>query len=120
MIILISVVNGWILRKFVRNLKQIQKGNPYLIFGPEGTLRLTRSDWTGSVNIGSDEKVSISQLVAMIARIADKNIWTTYIPGPLCVRERNSDNNLIEKKLGWRTYGWIEQQVMCQRPGEAR
>jgi len=88
----------------------------------EGTLRLTRSDWTGPVNIGSDEMVSINRLADLVAHIAGKTIQKKHIPGPLGVRGRNSDNTLILKKLGWRpiqpleaglrkTYAWIAQQV---------
>jgi nucleoside-diphosphate-sugar epimerase len=88
----------------------------------EGTLRLTRSDWAGPVNIGSEEMVTINQLARMIADIAGKTIALNHIPGPLGVRGRNSDNALIESRLGWKpgkslragleaTYGWIEAQV---------
>jgi GDP-D-mannose 3',5'-epimerase len=89
----------------------------------EGTLRLLRSDFEGPVNVGSDEMVSINQLVAMVADIAGKIIHINHIPGPLGVRGRNSDNHLIEEKLEWRpsqslrmglepTYAWIESQLL--------
>jgi nucleoside-diphosphate-sugar epimerase len=92
----------------------------------EGTIRLTRSDWTGPVNVGSDEMVTINQLADMITRIAGKNLKIKHIPGPLGVRGRNSDNHLIGEKLGWNptrslevglrnTYQWIEKQVRNQR-----
>ena len=88
----------------------------------EGTTRLTRSDWSGPVNIGSDEMVTINQLADMAMDIAGKRLTKKHIEGPLGVRGRNSDNNLIEQKLGWRpsrplrdglekTYQWIEEQV---------
>ena len=88
----------------------------------EGTIRLTRSAFEGPVNIGSDEMVSINQLVDMVCDIAGKRLSKKHIPGPLGVRGRNSDNRLIEQMLGWRpsatlysglekTYAWIEQQV---------
>lgn len=88
----------------------------------EGTLRLTRSGFEGPVNIGSEEMVSINQLVDLIADIAGKTIYKRHIPGPTGVRGRNSDNRLIEQKLGWKpsaslrsglekTYDWIERQV---------
>jgi nucleoside-diphosphate-sugar epimerase len=91
----------------------------------EGTIRLTRSDWTGPVNIGSDEMVTIDYLVDNVSKIAGKNLTKKHIPGPLGVRGRNSDNNLIYKKLGWKpsqplveglkiTYAWIEEQVKRQ------
>lgn len=88
----------------------------------EGTTRLMRSDWTGPVNIGSDEMVTINGLADMIADIAGKKIERNNIPGPTGVRGRNSDNALIQERLGWRptqtlraglerTYEWIDQQV---------
>ena len=88
----------------------------------EGTLRLTRSDWTGPVNIGSDEMITIDNLVQMATEIGGKKLAIKHIPGPLGVRGRNSDNRLIYKKLDWKptmslrkgmekTYAWIEAQV---------
>jgi nucleoside-diphosphate-sugar epimerase len=88
----------------------------------EGTLRLTRSEFTGPVNIGSEEMVTINQLVDMVADIAGKRLHKNHIPGPTGVRGRNSDNRLIEQRLGWKpsaslrsglekTYAWIEQQI---------
>ena len=92
----------------------------------DGMLRLMRSDWTGPVNIGSEEMVTINQLAALAARIADKRITIRHVPGPLGVRGRRSDNQLIYKKLQWkpsrpleygirRTYAWIEEQVRLRR-----
>lgn len=88
----------------------------------EGTTRLLRSDFEGPVNIGSNEMVTINQLVHMVADIAGKSIEMNHIPGPTGVRGRNSDNQLIQERLGWapsqtlragmeRTYAWVEQQV---------
>jgi nucleoside-diphosphate-sugar epimerase len=88
----------------------------------EGTLRLMRSDWTGPVNIGSDEMVSIDQLADIVMEIAGKRLRKKHIPGPLGVRGRNSDNRLIREKLCWaptmpleeglrKTYAWIKEQV---------
>ena len=92
----------------------------------EGTLRLMRSDWTGPVNIGSEEMVSIDELADMVMKIAGKNLAKKHIPGPLGVRGRNSDNRLIEEKLGWKpsqaletglraTYEWISREVEAVR-----
>ena len=67
----------------------------------EATTRLTRSAWEGPVNIGSSEMVSINQLARMTMEIAGKKLTIKHIPGPLGVRGRNSDNRLIEEKLGW-------------------
>ncbi len=88
----------------------------------EGTVRLLRSNFEGPVNIGSEEMVTIDQLVDIIADIAGKKIEKNHIEGPIGVRGRNSDNKLIKKKLNWapsaplragleKTYVWIERQV---------
>ena len=74
------------------------------------------------LNIGSEEMISINDLVTMITRIADKNIRIKHIKGPIGVAGRNSDNQLIYKTLRWTpslklekgmkiTYQWIKQQV---------
>ena len=91
----------------------------------EGTVRLMRSGFTGPVNIGSDEMVTINQLADSIMAIAGKKLEKRHIPGPLGVRGRNSDNRLIQGKLGWRpeqplsaglalTYAWIDGQVRAK------
>ncbi|MCS7161727.1 MAG: NAD-dependent epimerase/dehydratase family protein [Bacteroidia bacterium] len=88
----------------------------------EGTLRLMRSDFTGPVNIGSEEMVTINQLAELIMEIAGVKLEIRHVPGPIGVRGRNSDNTLIYEKLGWKpseplrkglevTYQWIEEQV---------
>jgi nucleoside-diphosphate-sugar epimerase len=88
----------------------------------EGTTRLLRSDFVGPVNIGSEEMVTINQLVEMVADIAGKRIEKRHIDGPQGVRGRNSDNRLIREQLHWApsqslraglevTYEWIERQV---------
>ena len=88
----------------------------------EGTIRLTRSDFTGPVNIGSEEMVQINQLAEMVIRISGKNLSLRHVKGPLGVRGRNSDNRLIQQKLGWApaksleagmrvTYQWVKEQV---------
>lgn len=89
----------------------------------EGTIRLMRSDFSGPVNIGSEEMVTIDGLVDVVSDIAGKRIEKNHIPGPVGVRGRNSDNRLIQERLGWapsrplrdgleRTYAWIEQQLL--------
>ncbi len=86
------------------------------------TLRLMQSDFTGPVNIGSAEMVSINQFADMIATVANKTIHIKHVEGPIGVRGRNSDNKLYEKMLGWKvsqplvvglekTYSWIQSQV---------
>jgi len=92
----------------------------------EGVIRLIRSSFTGPVNIGSEEMVTINQLAKMVIDISGKELSITNVPGPLGVRGRNSDNRLIKAKLGWapseklragieRTYAWIEKQVFRNR-----
>jgi GDP-D-mannose 3', 5'-epimerase len=88
----------------------------------EGIGRLMESDFAGPVNIGSDEMVTIDELAHLIVEISGKKLSLRHIPGPVGVHGRNSDNRLIEQKLGWRpsrplreglekTYAWIQQQI---------
>jgi GDP-D-mannose 3',5'-epimerase len=92
----------------------------------EGTLRLARSNFSGPVNIGSDEMVTINNLVDIVSDIAGKKLEKKHIQGPLGVRGRNSENRLITEKLNWRplrplheglekTYQWIETQLRSNR-----
>ena len=67
----------------------------------EATRRLMDSDFIGPVNIGSEEMVTINQLVDTAAKVAGKNIDKKHIDGPLGVRGRNSNNDLIRKELDW-------------------
>ena len=89
----------------------------------EGTTKLLRSNKEGPYNIGSEEMISINDFVDLIADIAGKTIHKIHIDGPLGVRGRNSDNNLIKKDLNWspslslkdgiaKTYAWIESKVL--------
>lgn len=88
----------------------------------EAVRRLVESDFSGPINIGSDEIISINGLAEMAADIAGKNISIRHVEGPTGVRGRNSENSLIREKLQWApgrtlregmesTYAWIEQQV---------
>jgi nucleoside-diphosphate-sugar epimerase len=88
----------------------------------EAVRRLMESDFMGPVNIGSEEMVTINQLVQIAAEAAGKTVEINHVPGPLGVRGRNSDNRLIKEKLGWnytmtlkegisRTYDWITEQL---------
>ncbi len=88
----------------------------------DGILKLMRSEFTGPVNIGSDEMISINGLAEMIMKIAGKDMTIKHIPGPEGVRGRNSDNALIFEKLEWKpsqkletgmakTFAWIKEQV---------
>lgn len=88
----------------------------------DATRLLMQSDFMGPVNIGSEEMVSINELVQLAMSVRDKKLDIVHVPGPLGVRGRNSHNRLIEEKLGWKpkyslkegitwTYNWIEEQI---------
>ena len=90
-----------------------------------GILKLTRSDFEGPVNIGSEEMIAINDLAKMAIDISGKNITIKNVPGFTGVRGRNSDNKLIKEKLGWapnyplmsgliETFNWINKQVNKQ------
>ena len=92
----------------------------------EATRRLIDSDFSGPVNIGSEEMVSINQLVDITAKVANKIVTKNHIDGPLGVRGRNSNNDLIRDKLKWdysqtleegisKTYKWINQQIALKK-----
>jgi GDP-D-mannose 3',5'-epimerase len=96
----------------------------------EGVRRLVDSDFSGPVNLGSEEMVTINQLADLIMEIAGKKLTIVHIPGPLGVRGRNSDNRLIGEKLGWKpsaplraglekTYRWIEERVKASSAAQA-
>ena len=87
------------------------------------------SDFLGPVNIGSEEMVTINDLVKITAKVAGKAVSRRHkLDAPLGVRGRNSNNDLVREKLGWdyeqtleegirKTYEWIEQQVeSCKTP----
>lgn len=99
----------------------------------EAVERFMKTDFTGPVNIGSEEMVTINELAQMAIDISEKNIHIHNIAGqefidkygfkcPLGVRGRNSDNNLYREKMGWevsepliegmhKTYRWIHEQL---------
>jgi len=91
----------------------------------EATRRMMESDFQGPVNIGSEEMVTINQLVDTAAKVSNKEVKKNHIDGPLGVRGRNSNNDLIREKLGWdysqtleegirKTYEWISEQIKNQ------
>jgi nucleoside-diphosphate-sugar epimerase len=92
-----------------------------------GTLRLTGSDVSEPINIGSDELVSINQLVDMVEKIAGISLKRNHdLSAPQGVRGRNSDNTLILERLGWepsislvdgmeKTFNWVDEQVRAAR-----
>lgn len=84
---------------------------------------MKQNKFFGPVNIGSEEMVTINELVEIIKTVENKNnIRANHIPGPQGVRGRNSDNRLIKERLGWTpkydlkrgiklTYEWIKDQI---------
>ena len=83
------------------------------------------SDFIGPVNIGSEEMVTINQLVETAAKVAGKKVNRNHIDGPLGVRGRNSNNDVVRRELGWdysqtleegisKTYEWINSQINVQ------
>ena len=89
----------------------------------EGVLRLMESDFMGPVNIGSDEMISINDLVNYVIDISGKMVNIKHIDGPTGVRGRNSDNTLIKEKLNWspkqplydgliKTFNWINKEII--------
>ena len=88
----------------------------------DATRALMNSDFRGPVNIGSEEMVSINDLVDITTSFENKSLEKIHIDGPTGVRGRNSHNALIKQKLGWepkislnegmkRTYFWIKEQI---------
>ena len=90
----------------------------------EGTLRLFESNYSQPVNIGSDEQVSINQMIDIIESISDiKQLKREYqLDKPKGVRGRSSNNDLVKKILNWNfkiklndglksTYNWIENEI---------
>ena len=95
----------------------------------EATYRLMQSDFMGPVNIGSEEMVTINQLVDTAAKVAGKVGRKVYnTSAPTGVRGRNSNNDLVREKLGWdysqtleegilKTYNWIQDQIKEKNNG---
>lgn len=88
----------------------------------DGVRKLMESDFKGPLNIGSEEMVTINELVDNVSDIANKKLVKKHISGPTGVRGRNSDNKLIKQAIGWapsqplkigleKTYKWIYEQV---------
>jgi len=99
----------------------------------EATIKLMRSDFTGPVNIGSEEMLSINEFARMAIEVSGKDLDLYNINGkefidkyghecPIGVNGRNSDNNLYKEKIGWsvsqpliegmkKTYEWINKQI---------
>ena len=88
----------------------------------EASYRLMQSDFMGPVNIGSEEMVTINELVDIAAKVSGKSVEKNHIDGPLGVRGRNSNNDVVRRELGWdysqtleegiaKTYKWISDQI---------
>jgi len=93
----------------------------------EAVRRLMDSNFNGPVNVGSEEMVTINQLVDIVGQIAGKTFTRKYLlDAPMGVRGRNSSNDLIRRELGWdynmslvegliRTYSWINSQIQLTK-----
>jgi nucleoside-diphosphate-sugar epimerase len=89
----------------------------------EATRRLMQSNFSEPINIGSEEMVTINQLIEIVAKISSKKVLKRHLmSAPTGVRGRNSSNDLIRRVLGWdyelslkqgieKTYNWINSQV---------
>ena len=84
------------------------------------------SNFIGPVNIGSEEMVTIDELVETAAKVSGKKVEKHHIDGPLGVRGRNSNNDVVRRELGWdysqsleegifKTYHWIESQIKMRQ-----
>lgn len=91
----------------------------------DGVRRLMESPFSGPVNIGSEEMITIDNLAKMAMEIAGKRLKIVHIEGPNGVRGRRSDNRLVLERLGWapalplragleRTFAWIDEQVAAR------
>lgn len=97
----------------------------------KGIDLITNSDIVEPLNLGSSEAVSINQLVDIVEDIAAIKLVRKYdLSAPKGVNGRNSDNALIQKRLGWEpsillrkgmeeTYDWIHDQYQLRERGEA-
>ena len=90
----------------------------------EGTLKLFESDYSAPVNIGSDEQVSINQMIEIIENVSGiKKLERVYqLDKPKGVRGRSSNNDIVKKILNWsfkiklkdglkRTYDWMNDEI---------
>jgi GDP-D-mannose 3',5'-epimerase len=119
-----------------RKLSAIKSGDSIEIWG-DGTqtrtflhindcmdaiLLLMKSEYHGPLNIGSEELISINDLVNLVSNIANKEVRVSSIDGPVGVKGRKSDNTLIKHHLGWspkisliegmsELYFWLEKQM---------
>jgi nucleoside-diphosphate-sugar epimerase len=90
----------------------------------EGLTRIMASDYRDALNLGTEELVTINQLVDLVANIAGKSLRKRHnLQGPQGVRGRNSDNSRLRRELDWepsislrqglgQTYPWIQQELI--------
>ncbi|MEQ9454150.1 MAG: NAD-dependent epimerase/dehydratase family protein [Phycisphaeraceae bacterium] len=97
----------------------------------EGILRLMGSDCREPINLGSSELVSVDGLVTLVEGIAGLRLERRYrLDAPKGVNGRNSDNRMIQERLGWSpsislaegmaaTYAWVRERVAERTEAEA-
>lgn len=90
----------------------------------EGLIRIMAGDFRDALNLGTDELVTIDELVDIVCEVAEKQLTKRHnLHGPQGVRGRNSDNSRLRELLGWepsislrdglkRTYPWIESELI--------
>jgi nucleoside-diphosphate-sugar epimerase len=124
-----------------RKIAMLQDGGELLIWGDgkqtrsfmyiddcvEGIYRIMQSDYSAPLNLGTDELVTVDELVDIISEIAGKSVIKRHdLSKPQGVRGRNSDNSRLREVLGWEpktplrqgllpTYRWIEQRVSIEQ-----
>ena len=97
----------------------------------EGILRITKSDYRQPLNLGSDEMISMNDMMNLILGFGTEKKGIKHIPGPEGVRGRNSDNKLILEKLGWApsikladglnlTYTWINGELQKEASNQGK
>ena len=96
----------------------------------DAVLKLFNSDFRDPINIGSDEKVTINQLISIAGNLANKEFKKNYqLDKPQGVKGRSSNNDLIKEKLGWtykyslkdgieKTFNWIENIYLNKKNDE--
>ncbi len=96
----------------------------------EAVLKLFFSNYSNPINIGSDEKVTINELISIAEGFANKKFKRNYqLDKPQGVKGRSSNNDLIKKTLDWnykyslkngieKTYTWIENIYLNKKNDE--
>ncbi len=94
----------------------------------EGLVRIMRSDYHDALNLGTEELVTIDQLVDLVSEAAGKELRKRHnLEGPQGVRGRNSDNRRLRQVLDWepcislrqglrQTYLWIDEELRKMEP----